>query len=394
MKLAVIGLDDDVFDFIQRAVRSGKHELCVAIVEHGDIDRLRELEPRVETEWSWESLIATSQVDVVVVARSDDHELHDDQLRKLAQAGAKLVISHPSTSAILAYELEMISADTGSPVVPLYRGQSHPAMKVLRQAVSLGEEGPLGSLRRIEFERGLTSDTDESVMRYLALDAALASQLIGPIQRVSAVSTGDPGRNLSEMTVHLFGEDSVEARWSTAPSTETRVRLVGTDGEATLRLADDPTKWEVDSPIDALRARGTDDWDPTEPLFRSLADPSNAVWQDACRDLEISETALVSLRRKRMLDVYGDPPTEEDSFKGLMAMGSCLLLLLVLLGFGTLAVVEGIRLAMADPAEDAEPAHWPLVWRLWPVYPLLAFLALQFLLLVARRTSAKVEPPP
>ena len=32
-----------------------------------------------------------------------------------------------------------------------------------------------------------------------------------------------------------------------------------------------------------------------------------------------------------------------------------------------------------------EPERWPLLLRLWPVYPLFGFLALQFLLFIARK---------
>ncbi len=53
---------------------------------------------------------------------------------------------------------------------------------------------------------------------------------------------------------------------------------------------------------------------------------------------------------------------------------------------GVFAIFEGFRLPLLDPAPEHEPERWPLLVRLWPVYPLLAFLALQLLLTVARKS--------
>jgi hypothetical protein len=250
-------------------------------------------------------------------------------------------------------------------------------------------------VHRIEFERRLAQVDDRSVARFLALDADIASQLIGPIASVSAVGAGNSEDSLAGMTVHLIGQQPYEVRWSTAFSSEdssgSEVRFIGSRGEATLRVDPDSKNWSIASTVESLRGVRYPEWEWGIAVLQSLTDGSGVSWRDACRDLEIAETALVSLRRRRTLDVVADAPTEEDSFKGVMAIGSCFLLVLVLASLCLLAVIEGFRLALIEPSESPEPSRWPLLWRLWPVYPLLFFLSLQLLLLVAKRRKREAR---
>jgi hypothetical protein len=58
-------------------------------------------------------------------------------------------------------------------------------------------------------------------------------------------------------------------------------------------------------------------------------------------------------------------------------------------------VVEGFRMPLIDAGalrESGEEVHRShVLLRLWPVYPLAAFLLLQFLLLVAKGRNLKSE---
>ena len=85
-----------------------------------------------------------------------------------------------------------------------------------------------------------------------------------------------------------------------------------------------------------------------------------------------------SLLRGRTIELFNEEPTEEQSFKGVMAMGGCLTLMA---SFGVLllvALVEALQL----------PIRGWLIWRLWPVYlltPLAVFLLMQLLQLAIKR---------
>jgi hypothetical protein len=105
------------------------------------------------------------------------------------------------------------------------------------------------------------------------------------------------------------------------------------------------------------------------------------AWLNACRDQEAAEAVDRSLARGRTIELFNEEHTEEESFKGVMAMGGCLLLLGALGVVFVATIVEGLRLPLRDWA----------AWRYWPVYllvPIGVFLMLQLLQLVVKK-----EPP-
>src|SRR6185503_18285975 len=53
-------------------------------------------------------------------------------------------------------------------------------------------------------------------------------------------------------------------------------------------------------------------------------DPNS--WLAACRDQEAAEAVDRSLARGRTIELFNEEHTEEEAFKGVMAMGGCLLL--------------------------------------------------------------------
>ena len=80
-----------------------------------------------------------------------------------------------------------------------------------------------------------------------------------------------------------------------------------------------------------------------------------------------------------------------DVERGIMAIGGCGLLLLSFLLLLVGVTLGGFQLSLqhaghhaADPG-GADPARWPLLLRLWPVYPLALFLLLQLLRFVFKK---------
>jgi hypothetical protein len=108
-------------------------------------------------------------------------------------------------------------------------------------------------------------------------------------------------------------------------------------------------------------------------------------WLAACRDQEAAEAVDRSLARGRTIELFSEEHTEEQSFKGIMAMGGCLLLVMALGILFIAVIVEGLRLPMRG---------WPL-WRIWPLYllvPFVVFLLLQLLPFVVKREVAAPIP--
>jgi predicted dehydrogenase len=396
MNFALLGIDDLTFRIARFLVQQPQHALLVAVVPPPDVARVATLAPRIATNSSWEDLIAAREVDAILVSQCQQQELVDEQLRKLAQAARPLLVSHPLCSAIVAYEVDMIRRDVGGVVLPVFPGRNHPCLRRLRSWSTALAESPIGRLEQVDLERLLERHDRLSVTRALALDLRLLGNLLGEVTAVHAVGSRPAGELVEHLTVHLEGKQPVVARWSSIPRGEpaARLKLFGSSGTATLELSSEgiPRRLEVNGVAHA--DRDFERWDDAAATIDDLETamagrPYETTWEDICRDLEVAETAELSLRRRRSLDVFAEPPTEESSFKGLMAAGSCGLLLAILAAFVILAILEGLRAPLPD-----FPRQWPLVVRLWPVYPLVAFLALQFLLIVARRPGRRYAPSP
>ena len=106
----------------------------------------------------------------------------------------------------------------------------------------------------------------------------------------------------------------------------------------------------------------------------------DSAWLAACRDQEAAEAVDRSLARGRTIELFNEQHTEEESFKGLMAMGGCFLLVMSVAFVLLAAIIEGLQLPMRE---------WR-IWQPWPFYlliPLGAFLLLQFLQLAIKRDA-------
>jgi hypothetical protein len=98
----------------------------------------------------------------------------------------------------------------------------------------------------------------------------------------------------------------------------------------------------------------------------------DGAWLRSCRDQEAAEAVDRSLLKGRTIELFHEEHTEAASFKGIMAMGGCLLLVLAICVLLLVTLVEGLQLPLRNLA----------AWRLWPLYllmPIGAFLLLQFL---------------
>jgi len=192
------------------------------------------------------------------------------------------------------------------------------------------------------------------------------------------------------------------ARWNVVPrgaSLRGTIVLHGENGKATLAIPlDGPWRLELEPSANPIQF--WPNWDAGEAIVKELEGQRAGMgsWFDACRDLEIADHVAASLRRRRTIEIRREGNPEENTFKGIMSAGGCMLLLICLLVMFVLAVVEGLRMPFLNSHEglaemqDPEKSRSHILIRLWPVYPMLAFLALQSLLIVAK--SGKKKTPP
>lgn len=418
MRLALLGSDEEALALAQAIVASPLHQLVVAYEprpEHQDTlaTSLRQGGIRED----WESLLHSTEVDGVIVARPEQQAARDEQLRKLVQAAMPLLILHPACEAIVGLELDMIRRDTGCVLVPFSPGRWHPGLERLVRLATADSDPPLGPLEQITFERALVDRGRQNVLDQLARDVSLLRPVMGEINKMTATGADASSASLANLAVSLTGRDGLIARWTVLPADRTtsgQLTLVGGHARAVLQMpAGSP--WVLSIGGDQPQEVRFPEW--SEPSA-ALAEFDKAIsgkapvpaWIDTCRDLEVADTVEISIRRGRTLDLSTETPTEEGTFKGVMAVGSCALLLLTLLVLLVGSVIEGMllprqraeyqrqareqRAGTPDgsdrlPSPGGErPSAWPLVVRLWPVYPFAIFLLLQLLRLVFRAPSS------
>lgn len=403
MKLGLIGCCPDSLALAEEALGDPRYTVVGVYGAGPEAEPLRLRLPGADWDSPWESLLAARDVDAVLVAARQEGIDRDELLRRLAQAAIPTLVVHPACEAIVAYELDMIRQDNACLLMPYFPGAHHPLLEMARRLVSDPDSSSLGTLQQVVVERTLRRRTRSSVMQGLVRDMNVVRRVVGEVDQVSALggaaSDQDEPFNLS---VNLRSQEGQLIGWSVSgrdASEGVTVRLEGSRGAATLVMPDVESAWELELPGEAPSRREFADWNgPREALDRLRLAVSGhrpvPDWTDACRDLEIVDSVTVSLRRGRTIQLHHEQHTEEGSFKGVMAVGGCGLLLLGLMVLIVFSVVEGFRTPQLPPLGVADrvlpegaaagdvPAPLPLVWRLWPVYPFVVFLLLQLLRMV------------
>ncbi len=401
MRLALLGCDHDTWRIVRAIGMSSEHSL--ASIHHADEFRDRLIQVAPDAQWldHWEALLISGEVDAVIVTPHGDTLVFEDQLRKLVQAKVPLIVVHGWRDALLAYELEMMREEAGGLILPFFPGWGHPALARVADILSQGESSPVGQPEQIVMERYLTQRDRSNVLAALARDISIVRRLIGQITSISAVG-GEPGdTSLPHLSVSLTGTTDVAGRWSVAPATEgvaARLTLVGSQGTVVITAHDESQRWTLRIGNETAPNETFESFDEARAILEQLDRersvlPRDASWGAICHDLDAAEQVERSLRRKRTIELRRDSQNEEGAFKGIMSAGGCLLLTLALVVLMVFALIEGIRLPLLDTATVSDVAspvtRTHLLIRLWPVYPLVAFLLLQFLVFVAKQPKAE-----
>jgi hypothetical protein len=410
MKLALLGADTDSIGLVHWAVEQGGHQLVVAYESHVFAAELLQLSPTVRLNNNWEELFLETVADAVIIGRGgrevaqqasiDPAEHRADQLRKLTQAAVPMIIVCPACEAIVGFEIEMIRSDSKAVIVPYISGEWRAAFGELQDLVSWRENSPLGGIEQLVFERRQKDRSREAVLVQLARDITLLRRLIGTVQTVTA--SGPPaavGRDplgpkvkelpsLANLSVSFTGEEGLTARWSIAPGIseeEGGLSVVGERGNAVLEMPNGG-EWSLTVNAEMETGEPRPERHEAEVLFWQLAHaaagevPEEDAWLAACRDQEAAEAVDRSLLRGRTIELFNESHSEEQSFKGVMAMGGCFLLVAALAVLFFVVLVESLQL----------PIRGLLVWRLWPMYllvPIVVFLLMQFLQFAAKRET-------
>jgi hypothetical protein len=253
---------------------------------------------------------------------------------------------------------------------------------------------PLGELSQAIFTRRMASTAKEDVLAQLARDVATLQPWLVEIKRVSAIGSLGDGRSGANLSVQMTSAGGALAQWILEPA--------GDSPGATLSLRGAQNRWDFDLPASGpWRMQSEGKWheatgDAEQAFVKFAAEilEQNIVdhlpgWLAACRATEVADTVPRCLARGKTIDLYNEEHTEEGAFKGVMAVGGCLILMLGLLAVVMVAVIEGLQL----------PLYRFSLWSNWPLYicaVFFFFLLLQLFRFAARgngtRSSASKDP--
>ena len=393
MRFALIGCDDDLLRVTAAIAASSEHSLVSIHNADSWRDQLVQASPRAAWPDEWEGLLAQREIDAVIVAKHDDAIVFEDQCRKLVQAGIPLIASHPLSDSLFAYELEMMREEVSGVIQAFMPGFHHPAFDRLAELMEQGESSAIGVVEQIAIELFFPSRERDTVFRTLAQDITLQRRLIGQISSINAIGAEPGDTSWANVAVNVTGTGDVIGRWSVSPETDDRnatFTLAGSRGKAIVTVRNEYSQWSLSIGNEEQQFDPHDDGLAVIGALRSDA-ASQSEWEAVCHDLDATEQIERSLRRKRTVEFRRDAQNEEGAFKGIMSAGGCLMLSLALLFMLLFTVIDGFRMPLIDAESLRESGErvprMHILLRLWPVYPLAAFLVMQLLVFVAKRPS-------
>lgn len=389
MKLALLGSDDEAMALVRAALDSGRYELVWA-GELADRANAAQHLPEIDAAASgdWESL-AGGLADLVVVAVDGDAPRRADQLRALVQAGvAACVTNCVALGPIVGYELDMNRVETEAPLVPYLPTRLHPAIARISRLVA--DDGT----SQITFERGFATTQAKAVTEALARDVDVVRAMAGDVTRLSAAgvpqAAAAPDRDFSGLNVYLTTVLGKTIRWSVdrqLPAGQGRITIESPSSRVSLSMTDSvwfvTTRHSPTAPNEAsaeLSEEPFPAWNAPQamlvPLESQLAGkPVAPTWLDAARAADVADMVEVSLRRSRTIDIYNESYNEQGTFKGLMGMAGCGLLLVALFTLFAAALGEKTARFLELEALAAVFGYWPYAL----LVVLVAFLLLQLL---------------
>jgi len=352
MRFALLGHDEHTLPIAEALHRLG-HDVSHIWDAEPCRARLGQLFPRAVRLRDWTVLLESPGIDATVVACGMDPEMRVEQLKRIAQLGGAALVSHPVRQAVLDYfELEMIAAETKAKLVPFCPWRWKPGMHLLREWIADMERSPVGRCEQLVIERAAGERDDANVERYFARDVDLALSLVGDLNSISAMCPRWETIGLANLGVQMTGPAGILVRWSIEPpeiSVGLRVSLLGPEGKATLTLPDDATAdATLQLPAGATANDELADDRSTEATLEAFVaalrgEPAWPDWHAAARGLELADSIELSLRKGKTIPLYNTVPSEQGTFKGVMAAAGCfmlfaslglLLLALVLARFG------------------------------------------------------------
>lgn len=402
MKLALIFPDRISIQLAQAVVTSDRFDLTGIYGSGPDLAALAgvPLHPSA-------AQLPLNGLEGVIFGTGGPSEHRAECLRTLVQAEIPMIVVHPACDMLLGFEMQMAQAASSLPILPFVNEMWHPWLLQIQEWSKTPHSSPLGLISQIELRRPWVANQPTIPSYQFCRDAMLIRMIFGRIQRLNAFSPGakpdlgSTGNALpnslnsvydADLLVQMADESDRLIRWSWSKSharAGVELQLIGANASCTVRMDDDPSKWTIQSDHGSIPFPPSE-FDPFRQALEMLEgavrdvkirDQVDRLWEHACRSVELEDAVQRSYKRGRTIDLHLEEHSEESSFKGVMAAGGCLALILALLVIPLVMLVEQIAPAMG---RDGQKLVWP--WMLLATM-LCGFLGLQLLRLVIPRAS-------
>jgi hypothetical protein len=310
----------------------------------------------------WAELIALDSQTKILVGLPLELDSNQQIVRSLVSTGRTLIVVDPNADSLFAYELEMIRTESDAVLMPLCFTELDPPVE--------------GSIyRHITIRENNSTRQLNPIITALTRDLIQLRPFVGTSKYLYAIAPGttvpvSPATEL-DISVTLEMRNGTVIQWSNTGKTNLPTEYLFSNEELVK-----PERSFSNAPTPNQRLA----------LFSTQHLNVSPSWLDYAKARETAEMIPLSLKKGRQIEVFDTHPTETDAFKGVMSGAGCFLLLFTLGVIGLFATFDAVTLSdMRDLHQTARsspsailPAPAPILVRLWPIYPFLAFLALQF----------------
>ena len=385
--IAILGADEHLVALVRRIVARWPDVRWVAAYDvPSDYQPLvRHLCGPIVFREDWEAMLVEPADTVWLISSrpitTSAYQRRCDQLRQLARCENLAIVVHPPCDSVLAYELESDSEKKARWIV-YHPALLDPVLRPLLQSNSYASWQVTPSWQQLAIDRQMPPCSPEQVRIELSRDILWIHRTCGQIEKVGGWGGALHGQDFT-LALQMQTDRGTLVRWSVRSGEPPQAHWTYTAPDVQVDAQYNPTaqRWSlsVNPPELSVGVTGNASEESLDLL---------ATWDEFCFAEETVDTVLEAVKRQKNLEVVRIPYSEETHFKGVMAAGSCLVLLFLVFLLVVGAIVGGFRYSYprSGMLDDMPPSShtWPLLLRLWPVYLLLAFLALQILLLFAR----------
>jgi hypothetical protein len=360
-----LGFSADCVEMLERAVAGGGRCSGIYVDDAQFVPEHHQATTRVLGDWA-ELLAADSNINLFVALSLKD-DSHQDIVRSLVSNGSPLIFVDPDADSLFAYELEMIRTESEAKL-----------STICFERLSADDLGPVFqiNIRESAITRHLKTITSALTRDLLQLRA-----VVGESKHLYAVSPGtsipiSPAAEL-DISITLEMRNGIIVQWSNSDKSHAPTQYTFSNDQRV-----NPSRTfsceTTATQLSTIFASGNNDLSPT--------------WLEYAKARETAEMIPLSLKRGRQIELFNTHPTETDAFKGVMSGAGCFLLLLTLGVIGLFATFDTMRLSdLRDLHQTAQAIptteRSPILFRLWPVYPLLLFLGFQFLRGIIKKTK-------